>query len=141
MKYINILVVSLTLVSCSDDNVGNLCGDYLSLKLNQSKTVAIGENVEASFLVVRVEDNRCPEDVVCIRAGEVFVDLKVNNSEVLNFCLGDCIERNKGYLQADTIATEVNNQDFKLVLRAVNSYPSSKDIMPQTACFEVLLME
>ncbi|MEQ8242156.1 hypothetical protein [Fulvivirga sp.] len=140
MKYLFLFFVTLTLVSCSDDT-DNLCGDYLSLKLNQSKTIAIEGNEEANLQVVRIEDNRCPQDVVCIRAGEVFVDLKVNNNEVLNFCLGDCIERNKGYVQADTIVTEVNDQDFKLVLRAVNSYPSSKDILPPTACFEVLLME
>uniref|UniRef100_UPI00404B2A65 hypothetical protein n=1 Tax=Fulvivirga sp. TaxID=1931237 RepID=UPI00404B2A65 len=140
MKYILIFFLSLTLVSCSDD-AGNLCGDYLSLKLNQSKSVTIGDEEEASFKLTRIEDSRCPADLICIRAGEVLVDLRVNNDKLLNFCLGDCPDRNAGFIQADTIATVVNDIAFKVVLRAVNSYPSSKDILPPTACFEVLLME
>ncbi|MEQ9167829.1 MAG: hypothetical protein RLO12_16330 [Fulvivirga sp.] len=140
MKYILIFFLSLTLVSCSDDT-GNLCGDYLSLKLNQSKSVTIGYEKEASFKLTRIEDSRCPADVICIRAGEVLVDLRVNDDKLLNFCLGDCPDRNAGFIQADTIATVVNDIAFKVVLRAVNSYPSSKDVVPPTACFEVLLME
>ncbi|MEQ8477960.1 hypothetical protein [Fulvivirga sp.] len=140
MKYILIFFLSLTLVSCSDDT-GNLCGDYLSLKLNQSKSVTICDEEEASFKLTRIEDSRCPADVICIRAGEVLVDLRVNDDKLLNFCLGDCPDRNAGFIQADTIATVVNDIAFKVVLRAVNSYPSSKDILPPTACFEVLLME
>lgn len=140
MKYILILFLSLTLLSCSDDT-GNLCGDYLSLKLNQSKSVTIDDEEEASFKLTRIEDSRCPADVICIRAGEVLVDLRVNDDKLLNFCLGDCPDRNAGFIQADTIATVVNDIAFKVVLRAVNSYPSSKDIVPPTACFEVLLME
>jgi hypothetical protein len=140
MKYILIFFLSLTLVSCSDDT-GNLCGDYLSLKLNQSKSVTIGDEEEASFKLTRIEDSRCPADVICIRAGEVLVDLRVNDDKLLNFCLGDCPDRNAGFIQADTIATVVNDIAFKVVLRAVNSYPSSKDVVPPTACFEVLLME
>lgn len=140
MKYILIFFLSLTLVSCSDDT-GNLCGDYLSLKLNQSKSVTIGYEKEASFKLTRIEDSRCPADLICIRAGEVLVDLRVNDDKLLNFCLGDCPDRNAGFIQADTIATVVNDIAFKVVLRAVNSYPSSKDVVPPTACFEVLLME
>lgn len=140
MKYILILFVLLTLASCSNDT-GNLCGDYLSLKLNQSKTVAIGDEEEVSLKLIRLEDNRCPADIICIRAGEALVDLRVNDDKLLNFCLGDCPDRNAGFIQADTVATVVNDIAYKIVLRAVNSYRSSIGIVPQTACFEVLLME
>lgn len=140
MKYFFILIGSIVLGSCADDSTGNFCGDYLSLKLEQLKSITVSSGEQVSLKLIRLEDSRCPKDVVCVRAGEVLADLKVND-EVLNFCLGDCPDRNKGFIQADTIATQVNNVAFQIVLRSVNSYPSSMDIVPQTACFEVLLME
>lgn len=139
MKNVIIIIMLITLVSCGDDS-SNLCGDYLSIKLNECKNVEIGGE-KATLKLVRIEDSRCPEDVVCIRAGEVLVDLKVNNNEVLNFCLGDCPERKKGFIQADTLAVTINNEEIEIVLKSCYSQQSAKGIIPPTACFEVLLKE
>jgi len=140
MKNIIIFSGLIVLMSCAKDT-NSLCGDYLSVKLNESKTVKIGVDEQTLIQLIRLEDNRCPQDLICIRAGEVFVDLRINNDEVLNFCLGDCMNRNKGYVQADTLLASVNNEEVNVVLRAAYSDASSTGVIPPTACFEVVFNE
>lgn len=53
--------------------------EQFGLRLNQS---AFNKRSETGLEVLAIRDNRCPVGVNCFRAGEVEIDLKVNNKEV-----------------------------------------------------------
>ena len=83
MKYFILLISLIVVSSCGEDEKGSLCGDYLSLKLGQTKSVDINSGEQVSLELIRLDDSRCPADVICIRAGEVIADLRVNDDEVV----------------------------------------------------------
>lgn len=66
------------------------------IAIDYLESVPFNENLTIKFS--SVQDSRCPEGVVCVRAGELFATLlfKNKNSEVeAKFCIsGECLQKN-----------------------------------------------
>ena len=84
------------------------------------ETIEVNEEVFVTF--VSYADSRCPEGVQCIRAGELFVTLKLkdtsSNQEDLTFCVaGECLTDKsliqvKTHYSGDTV--EVGNKSYSV---------------------------
>lgn len=83
------------------------------------KTIELNEEVLVTFDAYA--DSRCPEGVQCIRAGELFVTLKLKNTnstdeKQVTFCVaGECLidkslVQRKVYYSGDTV--EVGNENY-----------------------------
>lgn len=142
MKQLAILFVFLcATIGCNEDQVNPNTlpvnfGQEFPLKVGD-KAVATANTATDSLLVevISIQDNRCPRDVECIRAGEVQVEVIVTSrqqSENLAMCIGpDC-----GYLEErfrnstsntviDTAYFTLDNIPYQLILENVLPYPMS----------------
>lgn len=80
-----IILILACLLSCTSGAILPV-GEELSINLDETLSFRYGDDFwEIEFL--RIEDNRCPSNANCVRLGEVFVDLRINNEE-LKLCLG-----------------------------------------------------
>ncbi len=61
--------------------------------------------------------------------GEVEVKVGVSGVEeilkTLDLCIGDCPQRNKGVIIADTVAVEIDGKDYAVILKDVVPFPST----------------
>ncbi|WP_428661078.1 hypothetical protein [Runella sp.] len=126
-----ILFVFLTAVGCKTDKVDaekqNLNGT-LSLKEEFSLKIKQQTQVDAFKLSFNsVADSRCPANALCIRAGEVVVDLAVNDTQKVQMCLGDCQQvrpsQYKGSISQDTLEVSIQNKPYLFILKQVSPYP------------------
>lgn len=128
MKY-NVLLMAmcLALISCKSEAPDAKVGDK-TLKYLEVLDLSGG-----SLTFAEVADSRCPEDVQCVRAGEVIVtlqtrtDSKANESQTVQMCLGDCISTHPkgGFRQADTARISLDGNKYRLILTEVNPYPNT----------------
>ncbi|TPE42611.1 hypothetical protein [Pontibacter mangrovi] len=74
----------------------------------------------------RVEDSRCPQDVVCVWMGNASVELRVGQigrkGQKLNFCIGDC--RPEPARSKHPIEVLVDGKAYEVTLLEVLPYPS-----------------
>jgi hypothetical protein len=127
MKFIMILIVLLSIKSCSDATVNpenEKFGEEFSVEYQ--KAVDVSEELLVTFS--SFEESRCPEGVQCVRAGEFFATLQLENKKTetevsATFCIaGECLTRNTSpqriiYFSGDEIkvgdaAYTVDIQDF-----------------------------
>jgi len=76
MTKIYILLISLLFASCEDNNIISqiaVLDEPFRLKLGQAK-ILHSENLIVGFSEL-VGDSRCPEDVVCVLAGQAKIEL------------------------------------------------------------------
>ena len=78
MLAVVILVLSLSGCACRSNEVEVSLDERFSLCLGET-AVIIGENLKIKFVEV-VEDSRCPRNAQCIWAGEVIVDMEINDN-------------------------------------------------------------
>ncbi len=128
-----LVFVFLTVLGCKTENLNaveqNLGADF-ALKINQQAQL---DGFSLSF--DEVADSRCPANAVCIRAGEVVVDLNINGQQKVKMCLGECQfvmpDRKKGFVTQDSLDVAINSQKYLFILKQVNPYPvtppASKD--------------
>lgn len=137
------IILGLIIISACSDDPPNFCGDYLTFKLNEAQILQI-RNGMAVIEITGFEDSRCPSSLVCIRAGEVYVDIKVSsvvedNSEEYTLCLGDCLGSATTFHDTDTLSSNMDGLNFKLVLHEVYPYPTEESSVPSDACIELYL--
>ncbi len=128
MKYATLLfAIWLMLFSCKTDSPDAKLGD------KTLKYLEVLDLKGGSLTFADVEDSRCPEDVQCVRAGEVIVTLetrvapKMNESQIVKMCLGDCISLypKGGFREADTARISLDGNQYRLILTEVNPYPNT----------------
>ena len=93
--------------------------------------------------VIDITESRCPSDVVCVRFGEAEVKVGVSGIEeilkTLDLCVGDCPQRNRGVIIADTVAVEIDGKDYAVILKDVVPFPSTTNQnLPKEAILEVI---
>jgi len=93
--------------------------------------------------VLEIAESRCPSDVVCVRFGEAMVTVGVSGIEeiikTLDLCIGDCPQRNKGVIIADTAAVEIDGKNYAVILKDVVPYPmTTNQNVPKEAILEVI---
>lgn len=98
--------------------------EEISLRIKQNTQV---EGIKLSFDAVA--DNRCPANAICIRTGEVVVDLAVNDTQKVQMCLGDCQQvqpsKYKSPVSQDSLEVTVKNEKYLFVLKQVSPYPGT----------------
>lgn len=107
-----LLIFSLITMSNTCNNTGDIV-----LKAGESAARKIAD-VKYTIKVNSIEDNRCPKDVKCIRAGEAFVNVSVDRDndgeQLFRFCTGlDC--RRGTVADVNTISTATDNIEIKLL--------------------------
>ncbi len=74
-------------------------------------------------------DSRCPANAYCIRAGEVTVDLAVNDTQKIQMCLGDCHQvqpaKYKSFVNQDSLEVTIQNKTYLFILKQVSPYPGT----------------
>lgn len=128
-KYLSIFIL---LSSCvSNRNVGPNYEIEVALENTFKTNLAFGE---ISIRFSKIEDSRCPENLVCVWAGEVIVtfDLILNQKQYSNLQLCLQCDQNSGTPQEMML----ENRTIKLI--AVHPYPNSeKKASITTAIFKV----
>ncbi|WP_341228369.1 hypothetical protein [uncultured Arcticibacterium sp.] len=87
-----------------------------------------------SIRLSKIEDSRCPENVVCVWAGEAVVtfDLLINKQPYSNLQL--CLQCD----QETGIPQELNIENQTITLVAVNPFPNTENVeKEQIAIFKV----
>ena len=137
MKLLCYFVLFLFFIGCKEENINptkvNLeLGEEFELQFqNNAKIKPVATNIDVEFKLLSVSESRCPEDVTCIWLGNVQVqgDVKSNSSNesvILDFCLGDCIEDGKSkVLEQDTITFELDSKSYIAILKSVTPYPNT----------------
>ncbi len=94
-KILNILFILALFTSCNKDEPDWVpINATFTLELNEQVKV-IENNKRALYVsVVEIEDNRCPSDVICVRAGEALVKVIIEDIRNSQFntllCIGEC---------------------------------------------------
>ena len=115
------LLLSSALIACEKEN-NSSNGDIFEIKMGQTATV--------STLKIRldsVQDSRCPEGAVCVRAGEAIAKLtfiKGNEQIVKSLEVTGAF----GYSKPDTVLVF----DKKAILIDVLPYPNVNTQLPQS---------
>jgi hypothetical protein len=131
-KYLLMLIIaSIAFLQCSDDQPE-------LFTLNQQLDVAEAELItlqlendpgHINLQVMEISESRCPSDVVCVRFGEAMVKVGVSGvQEILktvDLCVGDCPQRGGGVIVTDTVAVEIDNKNYSVILRDVVPYPTT----------------
>jgi hypothetical protein len=97
MKYIKpllslfvIILISITIILLSNKKtpiVNSIVGREITLDLKEKRIVFDTRN-QLKLQFIESIDSRCPENLMCIREGDIVIELKVN-SETKYFRLGD----------------------------------------------------
>jgi hypothetical protein len=107
MKFLAFFGLLALTLSCKDQSIDR---QYFNgqIELGKDQTVKLSSAGEASLTINGIQDNRCPPNAFCIRAGELIVDLTATqngNAVPLSLCTGpDCQTLQKGKLTKTTIA-------------------------------------
>ena len=129
----NILtILLLALLACKSDQI-----TPDTAQLDKDFVIKQGETSQIDGLSIKfadVKDNRCPINVNCIRAGEVQVILKINESESTSFCLGDCNfispTRYAKFMDQDAQEISTGGKKYLFTLKAVNPLPGTTPAAP-----------
>lgn len=144
LKYCWVFVL-LGLLACTDTDprVFEL-NETISIGVSESITLQLPQQDEyIDLMVLDIEESRCPANANCVRFGEARVTVGVNGIEeilkTLNLCVGDCPERGVGVIQVDTIAVELDNNSYAVLLKDVTPYPTTdNNSLPKQALLEVI---
>lgn len=99
----------------------SLSGKPVAMATNQATRV--GEDVTVQ--VERIQDSRCPANVVCIRYGSANVAVtltKGSDRQTGQLCLGDCAPALKAQ---DTTVVAVGGSTYRVILSEVRPYPGT----------------
>lgn len=123
----------LAFMACKSDPItpdtAKLDSDFIIKKDETSRV----DGLLLKFVDVK-EDSRCPLNVNCIRAGNVQVNLKINDNESASFCLGDCNISNptrySKFVEQDAQEITTGGKKYLFTLKAVNPYPGTTPSTP-----------
>jgi len=124
MKKIYILLISLLFASCEDNNIISqvaVLDEPFRLKLGQAK-ILHSENLIVGFSEL-VGDSRCPEDVVCVLAGEAEIELwllkPAQDTTFLSLTIPAYVNaESERHVSTDTL-------DYRIMLQQLDPYPNT----------------
>lgn len=117
------MLLALTLGACQRDSVKAQAETSDPVVVSMSKSARVKQSGELK--VTKIEDSRCPANVVCIQYGsaKVFFTLTNNGaSKTGELCLGQCGSTLKSQ---DTAALEVGGTQFEILLTEVRPFPGT----------------
>lgn len=128
-KCLSFLVLLVSLAACQQDEDSLPNANLFEVSKDQTMSVPVTGVGEVSVTLKSVVDSRCPTGAQCIWAGNATtgVQLKAGSAaaQTVALCLGQCATR---WHNRDSVAVELNQQPYWLLLTAVNPYPSLQEI-------------
>jgi len=144
-----LLAIALLSVKCVWNNIEpdyGIFSDEFIIKVDETVMIENPENTEQFVNVTGLEinDSRCPSDAVCVRFGEAKVKVGVSGMQeilkTLDFCIGDCFGKNKGFIERDTVDFTLDNKNYSLILKEVNPYPNTQNTnQPKEALLRLVM--
>ncbi|MFC4143145.1 hypothetical protein [Pedobacter mendelii] len=132
MKYYPMVIICLIAMTFACKKRHETIKEVKEFKINTPNKVA-----NATFTVMSIIDNRCPEDANCVSPGSVSVYLKIQEDfEIhnLKFCVGDCKEIGA----IDDIIINLSNVKYEIKLINVSPLPNATTpITPELIQFEI----
>ncbi|MFC4210070.1 hypothetical protein ACFOWA_02675 [Pedobacter lithocola] len=132
MKYYPMVIICLLAMTVACKKKHETIKEVKEFKINTPKKVA-----NATFTVISIVDNRCPENMNCVSPGSVSVYLKVQEDfdvHTLKFCVGDCKEIGA----IDDIIINLSNVKYEIKLINVIPLPNATTpIAPEFIQFEI----
>ena len=123
LNHILLFIAIIVLSSCDKDK--SQINDSFELDINESINLT-DNNVNLQLKLESIQDNRCPSDAACIRAGNAIIKLKfTENSGTAverELCIGECGTK---FNRQDTTILNIRNTRFSVILEGVNPYPST----------------
>jgi len=144
IKLILLLLLGLSLQQCSDETpVLFTLNQEFEAQEAQLITLEL-EQDHITLQVLEIAESRCPSDVVCVRFGEAMVKVEVSGVQeipkTIDLCIGDCPQRGGGVIIEDTVAVEIDDKDYAIILRDVVPYPTTTNqAKPKEAILEMIL--
>lgn len=141
----SIFILSLLFQKCTEDSLALFTlnqefqareAELVTLELEQDQG-------QINLQVINIMESRCPSDVVCVRFGEAMVKVGVSGAEeilkTIDLCVGDCPQRGGGVIIQDTVAVEIDNKDYAVILKDVVPYPTTTNQdQTQKAILEII---
>lgn len=115
MKFVLILFMTFTILSCKKHDLTKEIGEELTLCFEEKGIIKDNENqLEVEFIKL-LEDSRCPEGVQCIWAGRAVVELRINSTEMKTLGNGDLTGATNS-----PFANSVEYNNYRITLLAVS---------------------
>ena len=117
--------------------------------VNQEFEIALHDKVQlkgnaatnklGSIEFFHLDESRCPANAMCIRQGAAITSFRItagtaSESQTIRMFVGDFMPndpRNKRNQSADTLAVQLNNTTYQLILKQVVPYPGTSDDTPR----------
>lgn len=117
--------------------------------LNQEFEIALHDKVQlkgndetnalGSIEFIHLDESRCPANAMCIRQGAAITSFRIARAstaepQTIRMFVGDFMPndpRNKRNLSADTVAIQLNNTAYQLILKQVVPYPGTSEDTPK----------
>jgi len=123
-KFLYIVFVFLLFPSCKDNNITSqiaVLDEPFRLKLGQAK-ILHSENLIVRFSEL-VGDSRCPEDVVCVLAGEAEIELwllkPAQDTTFFSLAISGFVNaESEHHVSTDTL-------DYRIMLQQLDPYPNT----------------
>ncbi|RIV21206.1 hypothetical protein DYU11_17425 [Fibrisoma montanum] len=124
---LTLLLGGLLAVGCQS-SVENeaLPQDKGSLVVAASQSARVGE--DATLQIEKIEDSRCPANVVCVRFGNANVFYLLSQGTESRegiLCLGDCGVPQK---TQDSTTVQLGTERYQLILKEVRPYPGTSPV-------------
>ena len=130
---LGLLLIAVVFYQCGDDaDIFTLDREF-EIQEDQRITINL-EGEDSAYIEVQVldiVDSRCPSNASCVRFGEAVVNIAANGvkENIYNFelCIGDCPQKNQGFKESDTVAAQLDGNNYKIILLDVNPYPFTQN--------------
>ncbi len=131
IKLILLILLGLSFQKCSDESpeLFILNQEFQAQETEQITLELEQDQGHINLQVFEIAESRCPSDVVCIRFGEAMVKVGVSGVEeilkTIDLCVGDCPQRGGGVIIEDTVAVEIDDKNYAVILKDVIPYPTT----------------
>ncbi|GEO07419.1 hypothetical protein AAE02nite_50830 [Adhaeribacter aerolatus] len=108
-----------------------------AFKINLNQTVTLNGNL-GDITFSHLDDSRCPANAVCVRQGAAIasftIQTKNTEKQTVRLFIGDFMPndpRNKRSQTADTLAIQLRNNSYQLILQEIMPYPGTTTEIPK----------
>ncbi len=145
IKLLLALLPVAALMQCNDDD--NFTYTLLSdFEITEDQLITVESEKQNDYLevsILEITDSRCPINANCVRFGEAEVKVSVTGIEeiakTVELCIGDCFQRNQGFIEEDTVEVELDSKRYAVILSEVTPYPSFENQDdPKTAVLKLV---
>jgi len=128
----NYLVLALAISACSDQNTLDFrmyeLEEPIVTSVDSSFGVRLPTTETITTQILSISDSRCPEDVVCITAGQYSARIELAlppDKAIVDLCNGDC-----NAFKKDSAKFTLRSTEYWIRMDDLTPYPSTKNPDP-----------